>query len=263
MTGETDPIEVGEATLATIGLTKVLTGGMPRVGVGVQKEILGLGKRIDDLATDFVYDRLPRNLSMPRPFTYRKLLDTFLAPVPQSVVTDIMRKFPPDATDIALSFQSTLTNVFAHLKDIVPVANYDTYLGPKKIQPTSDKTYEFFLQYWLLDDPLAIFRLMQCGALQPDQVTTFKEFYPSVYEHMKGSILSALVARNLREPSFMNLPPRADRGLATFKMQRVVPYGVNVHDLAPQQAPVAPAQTNMPKLNVGLQTPGQKAAGLG
>src|SRR5678810_970051 len=110
------------------------------------------------------------------------------------------------------------------------------------------------MQYWIVDDPFVVFKLMQCGALTPVQVETLKEFYPSLYNYMIVSTLDALVSRNLREPSFKSLPPRADRGLATLKQQRVVEYGINVHVAPPTEnktSDVAP-----PKINKGLQTPG-------
>src|SRR5690348_14659229 len=101
-----DTIEVGEATLAVVGLSNVIAGNMPRMGIEKQREVIGLSKKIDKLADDFVYDRLPGKLKVPRPFTYRQLLDKFSKPIPESTVTDILAKFPEDAADAALSFMS-------------------------------------------------------------------------------------------------------------------------------------------------------------
>jgi hypothetical protein len=179
-----DTIEVGEATMAVASLTAVLKGEMPKIGVGLQKEIVGLDKKIDALAQDFVYDRLPKKLSMPRPFTYRQLLDTFTKPIPASSIAEIPTKFPPDAGDAAISFLSTLQRAYASLAEIVPVADYNTYLGPKHIMPTSDKTFDFFLRYWVVDQPLVVFQLMQMGALMPEQVDSLKELFPSLHNYM-------------------------------------------------------------------------------
>jgi hypothetical protein len=257
-----DTIEVGEATLAVVGLSTVLKGDMPRMGVAKQKEVIDLNKKIDALAADFVYDRLPRKLSMPRPFTYRQLLDKFTKPIPESEVTAIVAKFPPDAHDAALSFLSTLTQAYKHVADMLPVANYDTYLGPKRIMPTSDKTTEFFLKLWVIDDPLICFQLMQSGAIQVEQVQAVAEFFPSLYNYMKAAILDALISRNHREASFMDLPPRADRGLATFKQQRIVPYGVNIHELSPDKGGAPQPLPPKGKPPAGLETQAQKAGNL-
>lgn len=255
-----DSIEIGQAALATLGLSNVLKGECSRVGVEKQREIIGIGKRIDDLAMDFVYDRLPRKLSMPRPFTYRQLLERFTRPLSQAETNALQAKFPADAGDEWLAFKSVLDQSFAHLSEMVPVATYDTYLGPKRIKPTSDKTFEFFLKLWVIDDPLIAFQLMQSGALIPEQVSALLEFFPSLYTRMKSSILDALVSRNAKESSFMNLPPRADRGLATFKQQRIVPYGPNIHVAPPQ--PNSGGMSPTPKVNPALQTAGQRAASI-
>ncbi len=259
---EDDTIEVGEATLAVVGLTNVLKGDMPRIGVEKQREIIGLNKKIDGLAADFVYDRLPKKLSMPRPFTYRTLLEKFTKPIPADTMAKITAKFPADAMDTALSFKSTLTQAYAHVSESLPVADYDTYLGPKRIMPTSDKTFEFFNKLWVIDDPLICFQLMQCGALIPEQVAAVIEFFPSLHNYMKKATLDALVARNHREATFVNLPPRADRGLATFKQQRIVPYGVNIHELSPEKTAGPSPLPPKGKPAAGLQTQGQKAEGL-
>ena len=257
-----DTIEIGEATLAVVGLSNVIAGEMPRMGIEKQREVLGLGKKIDALAEDFVYDRLPRKLKVPRPFTYRQLLDKFSKPIPESAVTDMLSKFPPDATDAALSFMSTLTQAYKHVADMLPVASYNTYLGPKRIMPTSDKTTEFFLMLWVIDDPTICFQLMQCGGLQVEQVTAVKEFFPSLYSYMLKAILDALISRNHSEATFMNLPPRADRGLATFKQQRIVTYGVNIHELPPEKTAGPGPLPPKDKPPAGLQTQGQKAESI-
>ncbi len=252
-----DTIEIGEATLAVVGLSNVLKGDMPRIGVEKQREIIGLDKTIDKMARAFVYDELPRTLKMPRPWTYRQILDKFSKPIPEETMRQVTAAFPEDAIDTALSFKSTLVQAHKHASDLMPSAQIDTYLGPKNIMPTSDLMFDFFNQLWVIDDPLILFQLMQCGGLNPEQTNAVKEFFPSIYNYMTKAILDAIIARNHREASFMFLPPRADRGLATFKQQRIVPYGVNIHDVPPPQPKAEPAA---PKLRTTLQTSGQKAA---
>lgn len=258
---EDDSIEVGQATLATIGFTNVVKGDMPRVGIGLQREILGIDKQIDKLAKAFVADELPGKLSMPRPFTYRKMFERFTRPISEAEMTVIMDKFPPNLSEVALSFQSTLNSAYSHVSDMVPVSEVATYLGPKNIRPTSDKEFDFWWEYWLIDKPLDAFKLMQSGAICPEQVVAIKDFYPSIYNYMKVSILNALTERKLREgEKFMYLPPRADRGLGVFKQMRVVEYGPNVHVVPPNEP--KPAEVEPPKINKGLQTQSQRAGAV-
>lgn len=252
-----DTIEVGEATLANIGFTTIVKGDMPRIGIGKQKEIIATNKKIDGLAKEFVYDELITKMRVPRPYTYPKLLARFTKPLSEAEIANINSKFPPDANDTTLSFISTLQGAYTKVADEVPVSTIDTYLGPTNLKPTSDKDLDFWLQYWIIDDPFVVFRLMQCGALQPAQVDTLKVFYPSIYNYMIAAILNALVDRNLKEPKFINLPPRADRGLATLKQQRVVDYGPNIHVAQPTEP--TPQSPKPMRIDKGLQTQGQRA----
>lgn len=258
---EDDSIEVGQATLATISLTTVLTD-MPKINIGKQKEILGIDKEIDKLAKAFVADQLPKTLTLPRPFVYKKLLAQFTKPITEGKMTEIMSKFPSNLSEVAFSFQSTLQQVYAEVAREVPVSEVATYLGPKNIRPTSDKDFDFWYHvYWPADRPLDMFKLMQQGAITPEQVDSIKEFYPSIYNYMKVATLNAIAERKIREgDKFMNLPPRADRGLAIFKQMRVVDYGPNIHTTEPDKPKAAGAPP--PKIDKGLQTQAQRAGSV-
>jgi hypothetical protein len=256
-----DTIEVGQATLAKISLTTVLTD-MPKINIGKQKEILGIDKEIDKLAKAFVNDQLPKTLTLPRPFVYKKLLAQFTKPITEGKMTEIMNQFPSNIGEVAFSFQSTLQKVYAEVAHEVPVSEVATYLGPKNIRPTSDKDFDFWFHvYWPADRPLDMFRLMQQGAITPEQVESIKEFYPSIYNYMKVAILNAITERKIKEgDKFMNLPPRADRGLAIFKQMRVVDYGPNIHATKPDEPKAAGAPA--PKIDKGLQTQAQRAGAV-
>src|SRR5690348_6448510 len=123
---EPDPLDVGEAALATIGLTPVLTGNMPFVGVMLQRRILDIPKRIQQLAKQLVADELPRKLDMPRPFPYQKMLDMFLKPIPESTIENIQHKFPDSVSDMSIHFVSFLSQVYQHLAQLLPVQEYQT-----------------------------------------------------------------------------------------------------------------------------------------
>ena len=257
-----DVIDSGESALVVIGMTAVLQDDVPKIGIGKQREILALPKRVEALAKQLVADELPRKLSMPRPFTYTRLLEQFTRPIPPGKLDAILRKFPPEVSDMALAFTSMLTNTYKHVADMLPVADIDTYLGPRRILPTSDKTFDFYNRYWIVADPLITFTLVNCGALQVEQAATLTEFFPSLYQYMKKAILDAMTARTLREPSWLMLPPRADRGFTTFMQKKVVPFGSNMRppkDAAPPPTGAPPVTAKLP---TGLQTPGQAAAGV-
>jgi hypothetical protein len=222
-----DPLDPGEALICTIGLTRILQNDMPKVGVMLQREALDLPRRLAVLARQMVNDELPRALKMPRPFSYDKLLELTSNPLPEHDIEATMAKFPASQSDVAASFIAKLASVHKQLSDIVPVMQYQTCLGPQNIQPTGDKLFKFWNQYWVLDDPTIVFTLAQSGALLPDQVTALVSFYPSLYEQFKTATLNALVKKRLDNASFINLPPRTDRGVTTLLQNKMVPFGSN------------------------------------
>lgn len=254
-----DPLDVTEATLATIGLTRILDGDMPLVGVMLQRHILAMPRRISSACDDLVNDRLPRALKMPRPFGYDEMLETFTQPIPEQAIEKILSKFPPNVSEQAMTFVQFLARTYKHVADMLPVQQYETLLGKETIEPTGDKLWMFWNRYWVINDPMTALTLAQSGALLPEQVAALQEFYPSLYEHMKTGILTALAKRRLHDSSFLNLVPRAQRGVQTFLQQRVVDFQSNLHKVQPDKLKQTMAQGSPSK---ALETPGQKAANI-
>ena len=253
-------IDLGESILAVVTLTPILKAEMPRVGVGLQREILDLPKHITSLAKQLVANTLDEKLRMPRPWSYRQLYEMLTQPIPEATLAQVTKAFPEGADDGVAPLLFEVQSVFQHLANEFPVSDYQTYLGPKKIQPTSDKIWKWYSRYWVIGDPLQAFQLMQTGALLPSQAGALREYHPSLYEEFKGAILSALVERSMRDGKFINLPPRADRGVATFLGKKIVKQGSNVNAQKPDEAKPSAPGAPTPPVNESLQTAGQRAA---
>jgi len=254
---EPDPFDPGEAAVAVIGLTRILKGDMPKVGVMLQREILDLPRTIEKLANQFVNSQLPYRFKMPRDWTYNQLVNQFSQPLPESTIQLMIEQFPPELQDMALSFQLVVQNAYQHVANMIPVMDFDTYLGPKRIQPTSDKEWEFYNAYWLVSDPLLAFTLMQSGCLLPAQVKALQEFFPSLYENMKTALLMAIAKRQMGDAKFLMLPPRSDAGMRTFLGQKLIPYKSNSRVANDDRSRVLPPKQEPSK---SLQTTGQKAS---
>lgn len=255
-----DPLDASEALICTVGLTRILQGDMPKIGIMLQREVLDLPRRINRLAQDMVGDALPCNLKMPRDFQYQTLLDIFSNPIPEQQIENILVKFPPDQLDQAQAFAAKLATIHKQLADIIPVMQYQTCLGPINIKPTGDKLFRFWNQYWILSDPTIAFTLAQSGALLPEQVNMLVEFYPSLYEHFKTATLQALVKHKLKNAKFLNLPPRTDRGVNTMLQNKIVPFGSNQRVAVPDQG--LPNPTSNQAAPKRFQTQAEKAANL-
>jgi hypothetical protein len=230
----------------------------------LQRETLDLTKRLAKLATDMVNDQLPRTLKMPRDFNYTKLVDLFSNPIPEQEIENTLSKFPHDQSDLANSFMATLARVHKQLSDLVPVMQYQTCLGPINIQPTGDKLFAFWNQYWVLSDPSIVFTLAQSAALLPEQVKVLAEFYPSLYEQIKSATLAALVKHKMKpgNSKFLNLPPRIDRGISTLLQQKTVPFGSNARQALDDRSQVGSNPTGNAPPQRSLESQAQKAANI-
>lgn len=257
---EADPLNVSEATVAVIGLTPVLKGEMPFIGVMKQREILDLPRWIQSLAQDMVNDRLPRKLKLPRDWKYMQLLERFTNPLSEQEITTILARFAPNLSDQAIAFVHFISEIHKYLADMLPVQVYDTVLGPEPIEPTGDKLYEFWNRYLIVNDPLIVFTLAQSGALLPEQVATLVEFYPSLYEQIKSALVEALTKRKLVERKFLNLPPRTDMGCTVLLQKRLVEFNSNLHVVTPDpiQAQAGAVTSSSPSKT--LESPAQKAS---
>jgi len=257
---EQDPLNPVEATLAVVGLTHVLMGDMPFIGVMKQREIMAMPKRIANVCDELVNDKLPRKLKMPPPFSYDKMLETFTQPIPDAAIERILGKFPPNVHDQGMAFVQYLAGVYRHVADMLPVQEYQTLLGTERIDPTEDKLWQFWNRYWVINDPTVCLILANAGALLPEQYAVMCEFYPTLCEHIKSGLLQALMKRKLREPKFLNLLPRQQLGVDVLLQQKTVPFQSNQHNVAPDQLKQAAAMSKVsPKSNQQLQTQGQKA----
>jgi hypothetical protein len=255
---EPDPLDSSEATIATIGLTPFLSGDLPYIGVMKAREILDTPKTIQKLSQQLVADELPRQLTMPRPWSWQKMYDTFTKPIPESRIEYIQGRFADHIE--ATQFLTFLGTVYKRLSDMLPVAMFDTCLGQVPIQPSGDKLWAFYSLYWVISDPLIVLTLAQSGALLPSQVEVLSEFYPTLLEQMKTGLLQALVKHKLENRSFISLPTRADRGVNTLLGNKVVPAGSNKRVAELPQQPSGPVPSSQP--NKAQLTPGQKAADL-
>ena len=112
---ETDPLDPAEALLATTGITKVLTGNMPLVGVMLQRLSLAIPGKIQKLAKDMVADKLPRKITMPRHLDYDKLLGLLTAPIQEQQIENITGRFPSNVHDQAVNFIALVVPVHQQL----------------------------------------------------------------------------------------------------------------------------------------------------
>lgn len=218
----TPAIDPGEAALAIIGITPIISGDMPYVGVEKTREIENLPKRIQQAARELAAGEVQKP-KIGRPHSYRTLLDKLSRGLSPEEIHGLVSKFSPEASAISGPFVIAVQQAMDHLKAIFPTSEYVTFTGPTTMTPPEDKVFEFFLQYAVVDDPLSVFGLMSTASLLRGQVATVKTFYPTVSANITSATEAAIAAEKTKKQSYQ-LRIAASDGFKTWLGQRTVDF---------------------------------------
>ena len=216
------PIDPGEAALAIIGITPIISGDMPYFGVEKTREAENFIKRIDEAAKGLAAGDVQKP-KIGRPHSYRTLLDKLSRGLSLDEIHGLVAKFSPEASSISGPFIIAVQQAMDHLKTIFPTSEYVTFTGPTSMTPPEDKVFEFFLQYAVVDDPLSVFGLMSTASLLRGQVATVKAFYPTISANITASTEGAIVAEKAKKQSYQLRIPASD-GFKTWLGQRTVDF---------------------------------------
>lgn len=255
-------INPGELALATIGVSAIIDGNVPKMGIERQRAAYAIPGKLQKLAADVVDGEIKRP-PMPRPHSYRKLLDHFAKGLQPDQIQSLVAAFPHDASQMSGEFLLCAQAALEHLKKMFPMSVYSTFTGPQNLTPDDVSVWRFFSQLEVLDDPLRVFPLIATGALLKSQVQALREIYPTLSgqpdtnEGIDAAIYGAVATRSAAAPLAkpFRLPPRAELGVATWLGRRLVPH--QKPDARPQTPP-APGPQSPGQAN-NLATRNQKA----
>jgi hypothetical protein len=252
-------INPGELALATIGVSAIIDGTVPKMGVGRQQEALRIPSRLDELAADVVNGSIKRP-PMPRPHSYRQLLDHFATGLQPQHIQELIARFPHDASDMSGSFLLCAQAALDHLKKLFPMSVYSTFTGPQNLTPDDVSVWKFFSQLEVLNDPLRVFPLIATGALLKSQVDGMREIYPTLSAAIDDSVNGAIAKKSAQSISpegqvKYRLPPRAEIGVGIWLGRRIVPHQPPKKPNAPA-GPPGPGPSQLPNQ---LATRNQKA----
>lgn len=251
-------IDPGELALATIGVSAIIDGNVPKMGIERQREAYAIPGKLQKLAADVVDGEIKRP-PMPRPHSYRKLLDHFAKGLQPDQIQSLVVAFPHDASQMSSSFLLCAQAALEHLKKLFPMSVYSTFTGPQNLTPDDVSVWRFFSQLEVLDDPLRVFPLIATGAILKSQVLALREIYPTLSgeEGIDKAIYGAVAKRSAAAPQSkqFHLPPRAELGVAIWLGRRLVPH--QKPDARPQTPPAPGPQS--PQIPNALATRNQKA----
>jgi hypothetical protein len=213
-----DVINPGELALACIGLSPIIKGEMPKIGLGKLNDMGNIPKEIAKLAGKLADGELTYQ-PYAHEHSYKTLLARITDPLKQHEVDDLIAKFHVEAGDIAMAFAVAVQQALADLKAIFPVSVYKTYAGPKNIEPNADVVFQFLNRLDVINDPLRVFPLIATGAILKTQVEIVREVYPTLSREIDAQIAAAVVKRRASSPASKpyQLPPRAEIGVAKWQ----------------------------------------------
>lgn len=229
-------ISPGELALASIGLSCIIRGDMPKVGLGRLNDMGNIPKEITRLAGKLADGELTYQ-PYAHEHSYKTLLARITDPLKQHEVDDLIAKFHVEAGDIATSFAVAVQQALADLKAIFPVSVYKTYAGPKNIEPNADVVFQFLNRLDVINDPLRVFPLIATGAILKTQVEIVREVYPTLSREIDTQIAAAVTKRRAAssQANPYQLPPRAEIGVAKWQ-------GRKAEFRPPKPNPPAPTQ---------------------
>lgn len=247
----------GELALATIGVSAIVDGDVPKMGVERQREALGIPKKLLTLAADAIGDEAIKRPPMPRRHSYRKLLDHFAKGLQPHQVQELIEKFPHDASEMSGAFLLVAQAALEHLKKLFPMSVYSTFAGPKNLTPDDVSVWRFFSQLEVLNDPLRVFPLIAIGAILRAQVLAMREIYPTLSDAIDAAIYEAVAKKTATTSGKYRLPPRAELGVANWLGRRIMSH-VKPEELPPA-SPQTPTSTAASKVAGTMATRNQKA----
>jgi hypothetical protein len=219
-------INGGEKALAIVGLYSVIERDFPRWTQEKQNEFDKFDDEIQELADKCIRGKIALN-ELKVLSNYDKTLEKIKTPISSADRRAIQYKFPQTADELASEFVVTLDNVWSHLAEIFPVSEYLTFLGPKNLTPTGDKTWEFFNKLLVLNDPRDVYMLISSGAMLKSQAAMVKEFYPTMSADITKSLYAAVAKVRAERGDNYLMPVNVSLGLGNWLERRTVEYDPN------------------------------------
>lgn len=245
-------VNPGELALATMGVSPIIDGDPPKMGLGRIREAMGIPRTAERAAARLCKNELPYQ-PMPRAHDYPKLLKRFQKGLQAHEMPDLVGLFPHDAADMAGAFQMVAQDAFEKVKGLFPTSVVTSFVGPTNMTPPSELVWKFFAQLEVLNDPCRIFMLAANGALLKSQALAVREIYPSLSALFDSTLYDAIGKAKAERLSYQ-LPPRAEYGVAVWLGRRTVEFAPKKPDApAPGAAPPPPRRGPGTKLATANQ----------
>jgi hypothetical protein len=250
-------VDIGEASLAYVGLSPLLRKNVPFVGNEAAREIGKTDERITKLAKQLCSGELEQP-ELAREHNYRKTLDLFAEPViPHADLVAAGMQFKGEAAEFFGPYSTKAAEAYQKAEQFFPRSEYITYTGPVNMVPDSDAVWKFFLKLQMVDDPLSVLSYIATGTILAPQVMTVRDMYPSITAAIDSAIQQCAVDAKAAKQSY-RLPPMAEMGLAKWQGRRVADFSP-----APQPKIIPQLNKPSPRVSRALLSPAQETTERG
>lgn len=244
-------IDRGEALLSATGVRGVIEKTLGKITQAQRDEAAGIDARVQLLAAKLVLGTLGAGDEQPGdPFDYDGMLRDFSEPPDADQLAKMVAGFGPADEDDASAFQSCAGRAWRYLLGRYPVAVEQNLIGAVNRPVSSMALTAFEFELLIVDRPLAVFHLIDSGALLLPQAKAFVACYPTLQQAVIDAIQDRVTNETAEhqdyEPPFAlaistlvgapYVDPVVTRGLAAAAQSRAA-------DKAQQQAS-RPPQTD-------------------
>ncbi len=250
-------IDPAEAISAVVGIRPLLTKQFERITAGQWEQIGGIEKTIYRLARDLARGQLD-----PAEFpaiNYDRYLDALSSEIDPEQVSAIVQQFPLELHDVTTAYFGQVGKTLRFLRGKFPISTYKSIFGDQNLPPSETQIFAFEDMLEIVDQPLAVFSMVDTGRLTSDMALAMMQIYPSLYKAVVTAIVQRVALEGARQGD--DFDPHFGPALAVLLAVPGLDANLRQQLQAPKPQPQQPQKAPIPNGNAAakrLATPDQK-----
>lgn len=209
-------IPIGEALVATTGITAAIRPGPVHINQDVLWRAFGLEKTVQRKLRRFVRSKELAELADPPDFDFEEVAGLLPGASQEARNVENVSRFQDQA--LAAQYAQVLGHAIGYAQAMLPAETLPGSPGTpgtKDMTPSDLDVSEFRRRYLAIDKPLAVLDDLCAGPIVPDQVEALSEVLPGLYAFMKETLFREMVDAAAAKTSFQ-LPYDKDQALQVF-----------------------------------------------
>lgn len=190
-------IDVAEALLAAIGVRPIISKAVEKIPMPTFHEAAGMQKTIESLAKDLVRGQLDR--SSFKSIDYDRTLKDLSEPPQPDQIEAMLNSFPREFQEYGATFLGQAALAYNYLKTKFPIVVVKTVTESVNLPPSYIAIGNFEDQLEIVDQPLAIFRILAQNSLVSDVALALQKVYPSFFAAIVRALVQAIGNEKLKQ----------------------------------------------------------------